>query len=197
MSLILQLDSQGQPTKWITWQTAVIYHAKNQVSWSMGEFAFTFHGGDNRVTGKQSVITTSSIIALKGNANSAKRRYKTPTLGNRELFSRDRHMCAYCGGIFSDNKLSADHILPTSRGGQDVWMNVVTACGRCNQKKDDKTPEEAGMQLLYVPYIPSAVEHLLLKNRSVLTDQMEFLLKFVPDNSRIKREFLSKHQPVG
>jgi 5-methylcytosine-specific restriction endonuclease McrA len=65
-------------------------------------------------------------------------------------------------------------------------MNVVTACSKCNQKKDDKTLLEAGLQLLYVPYVPTRAEYLILENRNILADQMDFLLSFVPDNSRIK-----------
>lgn len=183
---ILQLDSQGQPNNWITWQDAVTYHAKGLVTWSMGEAEFTFHGGKSRMTGEISTIKTASIIAVKGETN--KRKHRTPALNNRELFRRDRHLCAYCGGLFTEAKLSRDHITPRSRGGKDVWMNVVTCCGKCNQRKDDKTLDEAGMQLLYVPYVPSRAEHLILKNRHILADQMEFLLAFVPETSRLREE---------
>lgn len=187
MALILQLDSQGQPNKWITWQDAVVYHAKDLVSWTLGEVEFVARGGSNRLTGEQSVIKTSSIIAIKGEV-AAKRRNRPPALNNRELFRRDRYMCAYCGGIFKEAGLSRDHITPRSKGGQDIWMNVVTSCGKCNQRKDDKTLEEAGMQLLYVPYVPNRAEHLILANRSILADQMDFLMSFIPDHSRIKQE---------
>lgn len=187
MSLILQLDSQGQPVKWITWQDAVVYHAKQLVSWSSGSAAFMARGGHNRITGHQSVIETSSIIAVKGEASS-RRRHRAPSLENRELFRRDRHICAYCGGHFTEAKLTRDHIHPRSKGGADTWMNVVTACARCNQKKDDKTLEEAHMQLLYVPYVPTRAEFLILENRHILADQMEFLLAFVPEHSRVREK---------
>lgn len=191
MALILKLDSQGQPTKWITWQDAIIYHAKDLVIWSIGDIEFTARGGNNRITGQQSIIKTSSIIAVKGPVSN-KRRTRPPTLNNRELFRRDSHMCAYCGRVFRDSNLSRDHILPKSRGGQDTWMNVVTCCSKCNQKKDDRTPEEAGMQLLYVPYVPNNAEHLILANRNILINQMEFLLDFIPKNSRIRKELLTQ-----
>ena len=51
----------------------------------------------------------------------------TCPLNNRTLFSRDGHICMYCGGKFPDNVLTRDHIIPLSKGGQDVWGNVVTA----------------------------------------------------------------------
>ena len=189
MHRILQLDSNGQPNQWISWQDAAVYYAKGQVSWSLGEVELVLRGGDNRITGEQSIIRASSIIAVKGAAG-AKRRHRQPTLNNKELFARDRHVCAYCGNTFKDAVLSRDHIIPRSRGGADTWMNVVTACGKCNQKKDDKTLQEAGMELLYAPYVPSRAEHLILENRNILADQMEFLLAFVDEKSRI-RERLS------
>ena len=185
MALILQLDANGQPNKWITWQDAAVYHAKGLVSWSLGEVETVIRGGNSRLTGEQSIIKTSSIIAVKGVAT-GKRKHRAPTLNNRELFRRDRHMCAYCGNVFKEAGLSRDHVIPRSRGGADIWMNVVTACGKCNQKKDDKTLEEAGLELLYAPYIPSRAEHLILANRSILADQMEFLLSFVDEKSRVR-----------
>jgi 5-methylcytosine-specific restriction endonuclease McrA len=187
MALILQLDVNGQPNKWISWQDAAVYHAKGLVAWSLGEHETVIRGGDNRITGEQSIIRTSSIIAVKGQA-SGKRRHRPPSLNNRELFRRDRHMCAYCGGVFKEANLSRDHIMPRSRGGADVWMNVVTCCSKCNQKKDDKTLDEAGLQLLYAPYVPSRAEHLILANRNILADQMEFLLSFIDEKSRLREQ---------
>lgn len=187
MSLILQLDSHGQPNKWITWQDAAVYHAKGLVSWSLGEIETVIRGGNNKMTGEQSVIRTSSIIAVKGTASS-KRRHRAPALNNRELFRRDRHMCGYCGNIFAESKLTRDHIVPKAKNGKDIWMNVVTCCAKCNQRKDDKTLDEAGLELLYAPYIPSRAEHLILANRNILADQMEFLLSFVDEKSRLFSE---------
>jgi hypothetical protein len=36
-----------------------------------------------------------------------------------------------------------------------VWENVVAACRRCNAKKMDRTPAEAGYRLITQPYAPS------------------------------------------
>ena len=68
--------------------------------------------------------------------------------------------------------------MPVSRGGLCVWENCVTACKHCNQRKDDRTPEEAGMKLIAVPYTPNLAEYLILSNRRILADQMEFLQAF-------------------
>ena len=62
-----------------------------------------------------------------------------------------------------------------SRGGRDIWSNVVAACKACNARKGNRSPEEAGMALLAIPYVPNWAEFLALTNRKILADQMEFL----------------------
>lgn len=187
MALILSLDVHGTPQKWVTWQDAITYQAKNQVAWSLGENYFTFHGGVSRMTGEVSEITTPSIIAVRSDNGKVKFNHKTPTLTNKALFRRDQNICAYCGKHFSADDLTRDHIKPKCQNGADVWMNVVAACVRCNQHKDGRTPEQAHMELLYVPYVPSKAEHLILMNRNILADQMDFLMQFVPENSRLRQ----------
>ena len=44
--------------------------------------------------------------------------------------------------------LTLDHILPRSRGGDNSPVNIVTACIKCNNRKSNRTPEEARMPLL-------------------------------------------------
>ena len=183
--LILTLDYNGIPNRWVSWQQACFYYAKNLVAWTMGETAFTVHGGISRVTGLRSSISSHSIIAIKGKAMAMKGFRQIPPLNNRELFRRDRHMCAYCGEEAGYLRLTRDHVTPVSRGGKDTWMNVVTACRHCNGMKRNRTPEESGLELLYAPYVPNKAEYLILSNRRILSDQMEFLLASVPRHSRL------------
>src|SRR2546428_442952 len=112
--------------------------------------------------------TAHSIIAIKGKALAAKGFNQGPPLNNRELFRRDRHMCAYCGGEFSYFRLTRDHITPLSRGGRDTWMNVVTTCRHCNGHKRNRLPQECGRELLYAPYVPNQAQYLILTNRRIL-----------------------------
>jgi 5-methylcytosine-specific restriction endonuclease McrA len=51
-----------------------------------------------------------------------------------------------------------DHVVPRSRGGRGEWLNAVAAHASCNEKKGSRTPEEAGMPLLWQPWIPSRAE---------------------------------------
>jgi 5-methylcytosine-specific restriction endonuclease McrA len=108
-----------------------------------------------------------------------------PGLTNAKLFARDRQVCAYCGGQFHVEDLTREHIVPVSRGGKDTWMNCITACRPCNGRKGNRLPEESRMSLLYLPYVPSLHEDMILRGRRILADQMEFLLASVPRYSRL------------
>ena len=184
--LILTLDQHGAPHRWVSWQHACIYAARGQVAWETGDTRFTFFGGRCRLTGERSEISTRSIIAIRGRALSGASLMAVPPLSNRELFHRDRHICAYCAKEGSPQRLTRDHVIPVSQGGRDLWMNVVTACRPCNQKKSGRTPEQAGMGLLYAPYVPNKAEYLILCNRNILADQMDFLSQHLPMRSRLR-----------
>ena len=85
----------------------------------------------------------------------AKKNYVLDTSGSRKsVFKRDNHICQYCQKSFGEKELTLDHVLPKSRGGKKSWTNIVSACKKCNQKKGDKTPAEAGMKLFKVPKKP-------------------------------------------
>ena len=68
LPLILTLDQHGVPHRWVTWQQAVWYYAKERVAWETGREAFTIWGGRSHLTGKRSFITANSIIAIRGKA---------------------------------------------------------------------------------------------------------------------------------
>lgn len=76
---------------------------------------------------------------------------RSPAWSRPGVMARDRRRCGYCGGPAG----TIDHILPRSRGGGNTWVNTVAACGRCNERKADRTPAEAGMALLVTPYAPT------------------------------------------
>lgn len=181
---VLALDVSGIPRAWVNTDEAITYHAKNLVAWSLGGIVARYRGGVQK-DGTESFLETPSIIAIKGHGFDF-RKYNNVALTNRTLFARDRHVCAYCGNHFANyTYLSRDHIMPRSRGGADEWMNVVTACKVCNQRKGCKTLKESRMELIYVPYEPNHFENLILQNRNILADQMDYLLSGVPKHSRI------------
>lgn len=78
-------------------------------------------------------------------------RAAVPRWSKTRLLERDRHQCAYCGR----RATTVDHVLPSSRGGKSSWLNTVAACVACNNRKDNRTPEEAGMRLRFEPFEPT------------------------------------------
>lgn len=183
---ILRLNLAGQPVAWLSWQEAVCLYSRDLVVWSMGEVAYSLRGGYCRMTGKRTRLQLPSIIACGGDKLVQQR--INPTLTNRTLFMRDEMLCMYCGGMFEAATLTRDHIVPSSRGGQDCWENVVSACRRCNQFKGSRLLEETHMELLALPYRPNPAEYLALVNsRRILADQMEFLRSQFSKNARSPR----------
>ncbi|HET7175474.1 MAG TPA: HNH endonuclease [Gammaproteobacteria bacterium] len=182
---VLRTDSAGVPLEWIDYQDAVKLYHLDQVAYGYGSPVFRLHGGINAKTGRRSVIEVNSIIATYGNnhALAKARAHYVPPLNNHTLFKRDAHVCMYCGKRFSTGELSREHVTPLSRGGHDNWTNVVTACKRCNNHKAGRTPEEARMQLLAIPFTPNHAEYIFLKGRRILADQMQFLLAHFPRSS--------------
>jgi 5-methylcytosine-specific restriction endonuclease McrA len=181
--LFLAIDSAGFPARWMDWQEAVTQEVLGKVAYGFGEHEFTFVGGKNRDSGLDSTVTLKSILVLHGVSKIAKRRTTIP-LTNSSLFRRDRNMCAYCGSI-QTRGLTRDHIVPLSKGGGNHWLNVCACCSDCNVRKGAQSLEDLGWQLLYLPYAPNHQEGLLLENRKILFDQMEFLRSMIPKHSRL------------
>jgi 5-methylcytosine-specific restriction endonuclease McrA len=180
---VLSLDAHGRILDWMQWQDAACLYARGAVAWTLGEPCLTIHGGTNRFSGLQSIIELHPIVAARGHAH-AKALNPSPALTNTALFARDANLCLYCGNEYSRSALTRDHVIPVSKGGRDVWENVVCACFMCNSRKGGRTPQQAGMPLLAVPYRPSWVEHLILSNRHILADQMAFLKSHLPKRPR-------------
>ena len=186
---VLQLDIGGTPQDWLSHEDAASLIFAGDVCWTLGPKVATLRGGVSRMTGLQSSIEVPAILATRGQSriNLAS---QTPPLSrhNHKLFSRDCKMCAYCGDVFPRSNLTREHIKPRSRGGRDTWMNVVTACLGCNSRKGARTPEEANMPLLYLPYTPNWFEDLLLQcgGKTIIADQMDFLMAKIPAHSRLR-----------
>jgi len=73
----------------------------------------------------------------------------------KNLFIRDDYTCQYCDKRFTKPNLTVDHVTPKSAGGPKTWENIVAACKKCNQKKANKLPREAGMFPTNAPRQPS------------------------------------------
>ncbi len=185
---ILRTDVAGMPLEWVDYRDAVRLYHTDQVAYECGRSLMRLHGGVSARSGQRSVIEINSIIATQGSPQISVLRseHYAPPLNNFALFRRDGMLCLYCGMQHLSLELSRDHVTPISQGGKDVWTNVVTACRRCNHHKAGRTPEQAGMELLAVPFSPTYAEYIYLKGRKVLADQMEYLLAHFPRTSPMR-----------
>ena len=93
------------------------------------------------------------------------RRFSLP-VSRRTVMARDHFACQYCGARPGRANLTIDHVVPRSRGGESRWENVVTACGPCNRRKGNRTPDEAGMPLRRQPRRPRYLALTVLEGTS-------------------------------
>lgn len=78
--------------------------------------------------------------------------HRSRLLSRKGILARDQNTCQYCGKTSTEvGRLEMEHIIPRSRGGANTWENLVAACHSCNNKKADRTPDEAGMKLARYP----------------------------------------------
>ncbi|HWQ55630.1 MAG TPA: HNH endonuclease [Bryobacteraceae bacterium] len=77
--------------------------------------------------------------------------HQTRALSRKNILMRDRFTCQYCHRPVPAGELTLDHVVPRSRSGETTWENLVACCHRCNNRKGNRTPDEAGMKLLRAP----------------------------------------------
>jgi 5-methylcytosine-specific restriction endonuclease McrA len=92
-----------------------------------------------------------SVVRLRGYVRVP---YRRILLSRKNVLRRDGQRCQYCG---NRDSLTVDHVYPKSRGGPDTWENLVAACVPCNNRKGNRTPDEANMKLRRRPFRPSHV----------------------------------------
>lgn len=202
---ILVVDKSGNPRDWTGLQKdACKYYAEDMIICELGSPVYRFNGGINTNTGQRSKIDISSIIMVTGPVFGKDFYIRETVFAERDiLYARDAYICAYCGIKFKYEQLTIDHVTPRAHGGRHTWVNTVSSCKRCNHGKADRTPEQAGMQLLYVPYAPNLQEKLLLMkskvsfnknedltmkghtNETVFKDQLDYLMAKIPRHSRV------------
>jgi 5-methylcytosine-specific restriction endonuclease McrA len=106
---------------------------------------------DNQIKTARFPITRPEILILTGFGGVHRHKIK---FSRKNLAKRDRHTCQYCGHSLKNDPSSVDHIIPKCRGGRTEWTNCVLSCLKCNTKKANKTPKEAGFRLLTNPTKP-------------------------------------------
>jgi 5-methylcytosine-specific restriction endonuclease McrA len=140
MNRVLLLNATFEPLCAISVRRAVVLLLKGK--------AKVLEGDGGALHSERLTIAIPSVIRLTYFVRVPY--YGRANLSRRAVFARDSWKCQYCGGYAE----TVDHLVPRSRGGGHTWENVVAACKRCNGKKRDKLPDEAGLKLARKPGVP-------------------------------------------
>ncbi len=139
MGKVLVLNASYEPLNITTWRRAIVLMLKGKAE-SLEEDQNQSIRNDTKLP---TVIRLRYFIKVP---------YRELALTRANLLQRDNNSCQYCG--YTGDKLSIDHVIPRSRGGDDSWENVTIACLTCNVEKGNRTPQEANMPLKRPPYKP-------------------------------------------
>lgn len=147
MSAVLLLNASYQPLRIISVKQAVNLMLRGVVEGVEGVAA--------RLRTPTTVFVVPSVLRMRYYVNAPQR---GAVWSRRGVLKRDGYTCIYCGaqvgGALTANDFTVDHIVPRSRGGKSTWGNTACACLRCNHRKGDRLPHEAGMKLLFEPKTP-------------------------------------------
>ena len=158
MHTTLLLNAGFEPLRIVSWQRAftLIFQGKVEI---LEEYSSEVH----TVTRAYRV---PAVIRLRRWVN-LKRSTPVIRFSRANIYARDEHRCQYCLQQFAEGQLTLDHVIPVVRGGRKTWENIVAACIRCNQRKGDRTPEEAGLRLSRRPAVPHWLPGLVGNIRTV------------------------------
>ncbi|KAK4770137.1 hypothetical protein SAY87_030669 [Trapa incisa] len=147
----LVLDLSYRPVNVVCWKRAICLEFM--------EKADVLEYYDQTVNSPNGSFYIPAVLRVPHLLQVVKRRRVKNSLSRKNILHRDNYTCQYCS---TKEKLTIDHVLPISRGGQWTWENLVTACSRCNSRKGQKTLEEANMKLMKVPKAPKDYEILAI-----------------------------------
>ena len=102
-----------------------------------------------------------AILRLK---KLVRRNFTRINFNRQSVIKRDYNICQYCGKKLLPSQITIDHIVPKDQGGLNSFTNCVVSCKECNNRKDNRTPEQAGMKLLRKPISPIFLRHYTLSD---------------------------------
>lgn len=143
---VLLLNASEEVISFIDWKKAVnlLYSGKARKPFN--------YNGEYEIRTSCGIFRLPFAIAL---IEYVRIPYKKARLTRENVFRRDKFLCQYCGCGLNATNATLDHVLPVSRGGKDSWENLVASCKKCNSKKSNRTPKEAGMKTLNNPAPPT------------------------------------------
>lgn len=152
MEKVLLLNASDEPLRVCTWRRALMLVLKGKADEISSIDSFV----EMQESDVPHIIKMRYYVAVP--------KTELP-FSKQNIFVRDDYTCQYCGK--KHTRLTLDHVFPKSRGGDYSWENIVAACPECNQKKADRTPEEARMPLLRKPCRPSDAFEFELKKYGI------------------------------
>ena len=144
MDQTLVLDQSYRPVGQMPWRDAIVKVVCDRIAEVVEEYP------DRYIRTPGWTVKTPSVIRLLRPV----RRKKVIRFSRLNIWLRDGGKCQYCGLKVARNRFQFEHVVPQSQGGQTTWENIVVACHGCNQRKANRTPEQAGMPLLSRPARP-------------------------------------------
>ena len=152
----LVLDQGFQPHRIVSWQRAValLFQQKVELLDTYDEPLMTPEQACRaEERGWTFALKVPAVVRLLQRV----RRKKAVRFSRINVLTRDDWTCQYCGVRLPTRKLNYDHVIPRSQGGKTVWENIVSACYPCNDRKRDRTPEQARMHLRKPPMRPKSL----------------------------------------
>ncbi len=143
-----------------TWEPLAVISVPRAINLLLGGKAIVVEETGHFLRTVKDRFPIPSVIALRRYINVPRRRAHW---SRRGVLMRDNYECIYCGAtpgtvqqgkVLTKGDFTVDHIVPRSRSGKDQWTNTACACYRCNHRKGDRLPHEAGMRLRWEPKTP-------------------------------------------
>jgi 5-methylcytosine-specific restriction endonuclease McrA len=144
------LDSNWIPQSFCSWNTAIKL-------WYEGRATVIKEDEGGKVLRSPSLTMGIPRIIVVKNAWKKRRRTLVPC-SRRNILIRDHATCQYCGKVVTTQEFQIEHVIPRCQGGKTTWENVVVSCIKCNSRKDGRTPAQAKMPLLSIPYAPKVTD---------------------------------------
>lgn len=141
----LLLNATYEPLQVVSWKRAVRMFFQEKVD--------VIEVYEQQLRSVSLTIPMPSVIKLRHYVK-VRRSHSQVKFSRSNLYARDGYSCQYCGRRLPPRDLTYDHVIPVARGGRKSWENIVTCCVRCNRRKGNRTPEEAGLHLRKLPAAP-------------------------------------------
>jgi len=152
---VLKLSAAYMPLDIISWQEAVCLWYKGVAEIVDSYEDRVLHSGYDKYLGTwKDAMQCPAVIRLRTFVNPKKKIQFYKPFTRKNVYDRDNHKCQYCSDRVSMAQMTFDHVKPRSKGGLTSWNNIVCSCYKCNSKKSNRTPEEAGMKLRKKPFAP-------------------------------------------